>query len=80
MHEQNRQLARTRRAIGAFLVGVAALLCFSGLSQHAGLSHRIGSALAIPYTDTRLHEAIMLAGVALLLLGAIFFWKGRESS
>jgi hypothetical protein len=56
----------------------AALLCFSGLSRHGELSDKIGSALAIPFKDARLHVSIVSAGFVMLLLGLVFFWKAKK--
>ena len=76
--DRNRQLTQSRLWIGITLLFFAALLCFSGLSGHGELSDKIGSALAIPFKDARLHASIVFAGLVMLLLGLAFFWKARK--
>lgn len=76
--DRNRQLTQSRLWIGITLLFFAALLCFAGLSRHGELSDKIGSALAIPFKDARLHASIVLTGFVMLLLGLIFFWKARK--
>jgi APA family basic amino acid/polyamine antiporter len=76
--DRNRQLTQSRLWIGITLLFFAALLCFSGLSGHGELSDKIGSALAIPFKDARLHASIVFAGLVMLLLGLVFFWKARK--
>lgn len=76
--ERSLQLTRARRWIGFTLLVFAGLLCFSGLSRPGELSDKIGSALAIPFRDERLHMSIVFTGVVMLLLGLIFFWKARN--
>jgi hypothetical protein len=77
--DRTRQLTRARRWIGIALLALAALLCFSGLSRHGELSDKIGSALAIPFKDARLHTSIVFTGFVMLLLGLVFFWKARKT-
>ena len=77
--DRNRQLTQVRRWIGIGLLALAALLCFSGLSQHGELSDKIGSALAIPFKDARLQTSIFFTGFVMLLLGLVFFWKARKT-
>lgn len=76
--QRSLQLTQVRRWIGFALLAFAGLLCFSGLSRHGELSGQIGSALAIPFKDARLHMSIVFTGVVMLLLGLIFFWKARN--
>jgi len=77
--DRSRQLTQARKWIGIGLLVLAALLCFSGLSQHGELSDKIGSALAIPFKDARLHTSIVFTGFLMLLLGLVFFWKARKT-
>jgi hypothetical protein len=76
--DRSHQLPQVRRWIGVFLLILAGVFCFSGIVQHGVLSDKIGSALAIPFKDTRLHMSIVLAGMVMLLLGLVFFWKARK--
>jgi basic amino acid/polyamine antiporter, APA family len=75
---RSRQLTQARRWIGTALLAFAVLLCYSGLSRYGELSEKIGSALAIPFKDTRLHASIVFTGLVMLLLGLVFFWRARE--
>jgi len=77
--DRSRQLTQARKWIGIGLLVLAALLCFSGLSQHGELSDKIGSAFAIPFKDARLHTSIVFTGFLMLLLGLVFFWKARKT-
>ncbi|MCI0628450.1 MAG: amino acid permease [Acidobacteria bacterium] len=75
------QLTQARRWIGTALLALAALLCYSGLSRHGELSDKIGSAMALPFKDARLHTSIILTGCVMLVLGLVFFreaGKARE--
>jgi cytochrome bd-type quinol oxidase subunit 2 len=76
--DRSRQLTQVRVWIGIVLLILAAVLCFAGIGRHGELSDKIGSALAIPFKDARLHVSIVLAGVVMLLLGLVFFWKARK--
>ena len=75
--DRSRQLTQVRRWIGIVLLILAAVLCFAGIGRHGELSDRIGSALAIPFKDARLRVSIVIAGVVMLLLGLVFFWKAK---
>jgi APA family basic amino acid/polyamine antiporter len=77
--DRSRQLTQTRLWMGVALLALAALLCFSGLSRQGELSDNIGSALAIPFQDARLHTSIVFAGLITMLLGLVFLWKARKS-
>jgi hypothetical protein len=76
--DRSRQLTQARLWIGIVLLAFSALLCFSGLSRHGELSDKIGSALAIPFKDARLHTSIVFTGFVMLLLGLVFFWRARK--
>jgi APA family basic amino acid/polyamine antiporter len=76
--KRSRQLMQARLWMGSVLLAFAGLLFFSGLSRHGALSHKIGSALAIPFKDEELHLSLIATGLVMLLLGLIFVWKARN--
>jgi basic amino acid/polyamine antiporter, APA family len=76
--DRSGQLTQARFWIGAGLLAVASLLCFSGLSRRGELSDRIGAALAIPFRDVRLHMSIAFTGLVMFGLGLIFVWKAKK--
>ncbi len=79
-HPQLRlQVGFYRQMIGGGLLAGSGLLLYSGLAQHGALSDRVGSALAIPYQGDKLHASITFAGVVLLGLGLVFFYRSWES-
>jgi APA family basic amino acid/polyamine antiporter len=71
------QLLRARQFIGAFLLAASVTFLYSGLMKRGELSDKIGRALAVPFTGDKLHRSIVLAGCTILLLGLVFFWKGK---
>jgi APA family basic amino acid/polyamine antiporter len=74
------QLVVWRRCIGVLLLIASAVLFYSGLMKHAGLSGRIGQALAIPFVGDTLHRSLIWAGSVMLMLSLIFFGKAASGT
>ena len=76
--DRSRQLTQVRRWIGIVLLILAAVLCFSGISRHGELSNKIGSALAIPFRDARLHVSIVIGWSGNAVVGIGFLLEGEK--